>query len=232
MFRLMDDRRYEDDEVREIFERATRASEAGRPLPSSGGGLTLSDLKEIGREVGVEPDRIDEAARALDRHRGALPRRRLLGMPVSVGRVVDLPRPLTDPEWERLVAELRHTFDARGRVDSTGGLREWTNGNLHAYVEPTDSGHRLRLGTTKGGAASLTVAGIGGLALAAIMLAALLSGGTARELLGPVVIALLSGAALGSNVFGLPRWAAERERQMEYIAGRALELVGSGDEKG
>ena len=115
-------------------------------------GLTLAELQAIGHEVGLPPERIFEAASALDRRREVPPSRTSLGVPISVGLTVDLPRAPTDREWDMLVAELRTTFRARGRVESTGGSRQWVNGNLHAYVEPTQSGYRLRMGTLKGNA--------------------------------------------------------------------------------
>src|SRR5437870_10699022 len=94
--------------------------------------------------------------------------RRFLGLPIGVGRSVDLDRALSDPEWERLVADLRDTFDATGRMRQDGAFRQWTNGNLQAVLEPTDIGHRLRLRTGKGDAVAFLMGGlaIGGLAAA------------------------------------------------------------------
>jgi hypothetical protein len=43
---------------------------------------------------------------------------------------VHLARKLTDEEWERFVAHVRETFDARGTMTSEGSLRQWSNGNL------------------------------------------------------------------------------------------------------
>ena len=42
----------------------------------------------------------------------------------------------------------------------------------------------------------------------------------------PLFFALFGIGAFGANVIGLPRWAKEREQQMEYIASRAKALVG------
>jgi len=55
---------------------------------------------------------------------------------------------LTDAEWERLVADLRRTFDAKGKVEVQGRLRSWTNGSLQLHVEPEDSGYTVRMRTT------------------------------------------------------------------------------------
>ncbi|HEU0015412.1 MAG TPA: hypothetical protein VFQ45_17110 [Longimicrobium sp.] len=220
------ERRYSDEEVAEILE----AAASGRAL-SSPGGLSLAELQAIGGEVGIAPEQIAHAAAALDVRRTAMPARRHLGMPVTVGRIVELPRAPTDQEWEMLVAELRQTFGARGKDRSSGGLRAWTNGNLHAYVEPTPTGHRLRLGTTKGNAATLNGVGLFAILAGLVMLALQLATGDAlaptgaADALIALFVALLGAGALGANALRLPGWAHEREQQMEYIAARAQALL-------
>jgi hypothetical protein len=226
---MPDSRRYQEDEVREIFDRAIKEKGEGSPTPDPAEGLTLEELQDIGMEVGLSPDRIAEAATAVDVRRNVSPRRTHLGMPISVERVVDLPRPLTDREWDLLVTELRQTFDASGRVGGAGGARHWNNGNLHAYVEPTAGGYRLRMTTLKGIAQPRTLAGIGALAVAAILaMIIVLDSGVGRDLIGPLMIALMGTGALGANALGLPAWAREREGQMEYIAATARAMVEGG----
>lgn len=222
------ERRYDEDEVREIFQAAAGpGASAGSDGP--GDGMTLAELQEIGAEVGLSPVGITRAAAALDTRREALPRRKRLGLPVSVGRVVELPRAPEDREWDLLVGMLRETFRARGEVTEQGGIREWSNGNLHISVEPTADGHRLRLGTTNGAGLATNFIGValGSLAVAlAIGLA--VAGRLAED--GPALLAMLgslSAFALLSNVVRLPRWAREREDQMEEIADRAVELLSS-----
>ena len=139
---MADERKYQDDEVREICDPAVGGDRIGPPTAPVEGGLSLAELQEAGLEVGMKPERIAEAALAVDSRRGILPSGRYLGMPISVGRIVELPGPVTDDEWQLLVAEFREIFGSRGRIVSHGGVREWTNGNLHALVEPTATCHR------------------------------------------------------------------------------------------
>jgi hypothetical protein len=224
---MTEERRYGDDEISKIFE----AAAAGKPSrgsrqPTSAHGLTLAELKEIGMEVGVAPDRIADAAASLDRRRDNVPARKWLGLPVSAGRTVELPRAPTDREWDMLLGELKQTFRARGVDRSQGGIREWTNGNLHARIEPTETGYRLRLGTVKGNAAAVGVAGVAGLLLAVPVVAmSVVTGGVGENLLGPVLMGSAGASALAWNALRLPLWARERERQMEYIAGRATTMI-------
>ena len=71
-----------------------------------------------------------------------------------MGRTVELPRALTDQERNRLVIDLRETFDAKGKIRDEGAFKQWTNSNLQALLEPTETGQRLRLRTVKGDARS------------------------------------------------------------------------------
>lgn len=227
---MTDERRYRDDEIAEIFEAAAAETaappERSRRDAGSAHGMTLAELQAIGREVGIAPERIAEAARSLDRVPARAPRRRDFGMPISVGRTVELPRAPTDREWAMLVTELRATFNARGHEQSQGELRHWRNGNLHAFVEPTPTGYRLRLGTLKGDALALNRLGAGmtvvGLAMA---LAAFLVPGA--DVGAALPLGAMGAGAFGYNALRLPRWVREREEQMDYIADRARALIGA-----
>lgn len=221
---MSDERRYSEDEVREIFDRA--AARAEGVAPASQDGLTLAELQAIGREVGLAPEHVAEAASTLAVALKPQPRRTEFGMPVSVGRIVELPRAPTGAEWERLVAELHSTFGARGSEHTSGNLREWRNGNLHALIAPSDAGYRLTLGTTKGDAAAFNRMGFGGLAIALLIVIVMtLSGQFNDDLMAAVVFAVGGGAALGYNALRLPAWAERREAQMEQIAERARALI-------
>jgi len=225
---MADERKYRDEEVKEIFDLAIARDDIGLPAVSETGGLTLAELQEVGLEVGVEPTRIAEAALILDTRQDVRPRGMSLGLPVSVGRTIELPRAVTDHEWDILVSVFRETFGARGRVRIHGGTREWTNGNLHAFLEPTVTGHRLRLNTHKGGARFLNRIGATGLTLGVSLAAVLLTTGSSPVVMElPLILSVLvGGGALAANVLRLPRWAREREVQMEDIAGRVRALVG------
>jgi len=223
---MTDERRFEEREIREIFKRAANQERPGLPGPSAAQGLTLAELQEIGQGVGLAPSRMADAAAALDSQRQRLPRRKLLGMPIGVGRIVEIDRAPTDREWELLVAECRSTFGARGKVSSHGSLREWSNGNLHVCVEPSETGHRLRLGTRKGNAMEANIMGAAFLAMAAITVgASLMKGGATDAFFMAGVFGSMGAGVFAFNALRLPRWARERDEQFELIAGRARALT-------
>ncbi len=221
----MNERRYSEDEMKAIFERASRTRTAQRHQVASGEGFTLAELQDIGREVGIAPESIANAAASLQAG-GERVRRTLLGLPIGVARSLQLERDLTEEEWERLVVDLRETFDARGRVRTHGSLRQWTNGNLQALLEPTPDGQRVRLRTFKGGAQALMS---GGLLVLGVGVAALVtqivSGGASLASLTPFLA--IGGGMFGAGAIQLPAWARLRSRQMDGVLARLAVMVSS-----
>ncbi len=225
---MSDERRYSEQEIATIFEQAAEAQEAAHQSRSSGEGLTLAELQQIGKEAGITPEFIARAAARIGQVTPASPPpATYLGLPISVARTVELPGPLSEKDWDRLVVDLRETFQATGEIRRDGALREWRNGNLHALVEPTESGHRLRFRTRKGSAQQSFSLSFFFLVIGAIFLA-LLAAKSDPEPGMMVIMSLFVAAGLGGaglTAYRLPRWAQERERQMDAIAARAVERM-------
>ncbi len=218
----MTDRRFNETEVAQIFEKATELQDARRlPLPAAEG-MTLAQLEDIGREVGIAPEALAHAVQVVDR--GDQPmKRHFLGLPIGVGMSADLGRKISDAEWERIVVDLRETFDARGKLSQEGSFRQWTNGNLHALLEPTPAGHRLRLRTIKGDARGMIAGGIAMFGFAVVTGGAALLGGGVDDT--GMITSITTLAAAGAAMFGitglrLPGWARTRMQQMEGIIAR------------
>jgi hypothetical protein len=213
------ERRYDEEEVAEIFRVATEER-----LPAVGGGggvgpsggLTLPEIQAIAREVGISTDLVARAALQIGGG-GSRGTTSVLGVPIGVERVVELPRDLTELEWSRLVARLRETFQATGQVESSAGLRQWWNGNLRVLVEPTEGGYRLRMTTRRGDLGPLMGVGFGFLAMALVLL--VVAGISGKETMaGALALSLMGIGTLGVSVARLPFWARTRARQMEEIA--------------
>lgn len=219
----MDERRYLPEEVEAIFEAASTPDRIRRRTGDRG--LTLTELQSIGSEVGIPAEDIAAAAAELDRSPAPLVRRTSLGMPIAVGRTIELPRAPTDREWAMLLAELRQTFHAQGKDVSSGAVHGWVNGNLHAYIEPWEDGWRLRTGTLKGEAVIFNNFGFFFFALALVMLVVGFLFPGVGELDVSLMFALFGTGAFARNALTLPRWARERDAQMEYIAERARALI-------
>jgi hypothetical protein len=185
-------------------------------------------LQEIGREVGISSESISLAAQSLDQPATST-ETKLFGFPIGVGRTVEFNRPLTDSDWEGLVADLRTTFRARGKLRIDGPFRQWTNGNLRALLEPTPTGHRLRLETEKGDARPMMNGGLliaGG--FVAMTLALAVTGGLANPGVATRVT-FMALMGLGMFAFGalrLPGWARLRRAQIEQVIARLVNSSG------
>ena len=214
----MPDRRYTDEEVAAIFSAA--AEPQASPPTLARDGLTLADLQDIGREVGISPEAVAQAARSLEL-RGQAASRTFLGFPIGVGRTVALNRRVTDEEWERLVVELREIFQAKGKVTSSGSLREWSNRNLHVLLEPQEAGHRLRMRTLKSDARAYMTGGLATVGVsAALAVSSALGGQVGHAIPGIAFLALAGIGMFAGGALRVPSWARRRAEQMEGIASR------------
>ncbi|MEO5826001.1 MAG: hypothetical protein ABIR59_08950 [Gemmatimonadales bacterium] len=219
----MTDRRYTDDEMAEIFRRATE-SETSVPMREPGeSGFSLQELQDIGREAGIADESVALAARSLD-HREPTRTVRVLGLPLGVANSVELDRYLTDVEWDALVVAARDTFHANGRLRVDGTFRQWTNGNLQVLLEPGDAGHRLTLRTRNANLQAQVLGGSAALAFGGLMLFGSVFGPatTAQGLLtGGSMIALAGAAFLAMALVRLPIWARRRHEQFRALIERA-----------
>jgi len=216
----MTDRRFNEDEVAEIFRQATEAQQQTpqRQLPS-GEGLTLPEIQEIGQQVGISPELVVRAAASLTAA-GSQTSRSLFGFTIGVGRTIELDRKLTEDEWEQLVVDLRETFDARGAVRQDGSFRQWTNGNLQVLLEPTPNGQRIRFRTVKANSRALIMGGLLTAGLAAAFGVVGLTGGSHSNLVIAANMAAISIGEIAIGALQLPRWARLRRKQMEEVAQR------------
>ena len=220
----MPTRRYTDDEVAEIFRRATATVQ---PRPAGEAGTSLAELQAIGREVGIPADRVAVAAASLE-HGEVVHTQRLLGLPIGVGERIERERKLTDAEWDRLVVAARDTFHAKGRQRSEGAFRQWTNGNLQVLLEPGERGHRLRLQTTNQNAQGLMMSGLAMAGFAAVAatssLFAVAAKGEKLLLLGGL-LGMLGLVVLAAGTVRLPGWAARRRTQFRALAELAARMT-------
>jgi len=218
----MAERQYSDEEAAAIFEQASELEHTALPARAEGKGLTLSALQDIGREVGISPESIALAAQSLNQA-GQPVVQKFMGLSIGVGRTVEFDQPLSDADWERLVADLRTTFGARGAVRYDGPFRQWTNGNLQVLIEPIPNGHRVRLQTFKGDSRAMMGAGTVALAASAASLLAVALAGNLHDTGAMTGIGFMAFMGVGMFIAGAFRvsgWARRRREQFEQIIAR------------
>ena len=135
----IDERRFTDEEVREILKKAVEKAPSRALVKREG--LSLAELKTIGEEVGIDPARLEDAARAVavgDRNRP----NRILGAPTVLNferKVEGEFDPVDTPEILSLV---RRTMGTQGEVDEIHGSLEWRakgdSGERYVTLTPRD----------------------------------------------------------------------------------------------
>lgn len=175
-------RRFTEGEVREILKRAADDELPGA-VPTSEG-LSLVELKAIGKEVGIDPARLEDVARAVAQNQepGFNP---IVGTPTVLRyeRVVDgeldLARPAT------ILSVIRRVMGHHGEVSEVSGSLEWR----------TKGGSVQRLVSVSSNAGRTTIEGSANLRQA--VLGTYLSGGVVAIVIGTMGIAAsVSGSSL------------------------------------
>jgi hypothetical protein len=151
----MTGRTYSEREVAQIIERAVeRQEEARRAAPETG--LSIDELERVGREVGIDPAHLREAAAELDAGGGHGRSSTQTKTHVVVERW--LPGPLSVEAWEDAVAELQQRVgldagtwygrEAGGSLSQVGTTYEWTHTSqlgVQTRVTVSARGDRTRL---------------------------------------------------------------------------------------
>lgn len=117
------DRRYTDQEVALVLSRATELEERKALVPAGSRGLTLRELQEIAKEVGLSPEVVAEAARGIQTR----PPQSVLGEPLSHRVVRAVPRRLGEAEMQRLMGLVEDQVEQTGTVTEALGTVRWTS---------------------------------------------------------------------------------------------------------
>jgi hypothetical protein len=118
----MDERTFTEKEVGEILRRAVE--DPSRALVPREG-VTLAELRSIGVEVGIDPSRIDEAARSLTLG-VATPLDRVLGGPTIVGCERKVPGVVSAEDAPSILAAIRSATGLQGEMREIPGALEWS----------------------------------------------------------------------------------------------------------
>ncbi len=141
-------RLYTEKEISAILKRSGELQSKRGDLPSQG--LSIDELQQIAREVGIDPDLVTEAATELERTGGVKERRRLAGMPIelAVERVVS--GEITDAQWSDIAAEIGDAFGLVGSSSQVGRMMQWTHtgrrtSQLQVTLTPRDGQTKIRI---------------------------------------------------------------------------------------
>lgn len=223
----MTERRYNEDEVALILRSAVDVR-AGDATASPSDGLTLTELKEIGAEVGLDGGSIERAARALDTRERTPPTARLLGQPTTAQYERVVPIRLGEKHLPHLLDTIRSEFARQGVVDEVLGGFEWRArsgmGGRYVSIRPEGDQTRIRvLGNYRDGLLA-TLLGAG--PLAGVAAAGLLT--TVPVLANPFVLIPVGVAAGWSTTIpfrhAFKKERVSLERVLDTLEQRLLEL--------
>lgn len=168
-------RRYSDDEVRKLLERATELQDTDPSLPAASG-LTLPELESIAEEAGIEGAAVRRAAAELEsgvvvRPSGGLADR-IAGEPLAATLEQVVPGEASREALESLIPLLQTASDAAGSVSQVGRTLTWQardQGNLReiqVVITARNGETRIRIMERYGGLAGAVfgsgVGGVGG----------------------------------------------------------------------
>ncbi|MGH7576748.1 MAG: hypothetical protein ACREM1_16695 [Longimicrobiales bacterium] len=120
-------RRYAEEEVARLLERATELQRAEGSRGTVAGGLTLRELEEIASEAGIDPHHLRRAAAELEAG-GASPKSRwtwLTGAPATILFERTIAAELDAAAFEGLAAEIQQRVGAVGQASLVGRTLTW-----------------------------------------------------------------------------------------------------------
>ena len=119
----LDEKKFTDREVREILKKAVEKAPSRALMKSEG--LSLAELKSIGEEVGIDPARLEDAARAITLRSGNQPNQ-ILGGPTVLNFERKVEGEFDPEDTPEILALIRRTMGQQGEVNEIHGSLEWT----------------------------------------------------------------------------------------------------------
>lgn len=132
-----------------MLQRATEIEER-RPGPGSGRGLSLGELHEIAKEVGLSPEVINEAVMAVQSGRRSRSDA-MLGAPLTTKLVRAIPRALDNAAMQQVIRVIDERVDTAGTVTEALGTVRWTSADRgrgmerNTQVSLTVRGHETQM---------------------------------------------------------------------------------------
>lgn len=223
-------RRFTDREVREILKRAVE--DGPTRTVAARGGISLAELKSIGKEVGIDPSRLDDAARAVLQNENPSSNP-IIGAPTNLRHKETVNAPLDPTRNAELLSAIRRVMGLPGDVSEISGSLEWRTkgGSVERLVSVFSQGGT----TTIEAFANLRQMAVGSVALGISALVFFLVGVTLsiEETTLNLAGVALSGGFLAAVCWGLRRRVRRASRseseKLEHVVSELALLIRQGD---
>jgi hypothetical protein len=217
---VTDSRRFTDREVALVLKRASEMEESVGDEVGGGSGLSLAELEDIGREVGISAVSLRSAVAGLDRGRG-LNAARIAGAPLVQRAVHGIPTRLDEETIRELVAIVDRDLDGAGTVTEALGSVRWTASDrfrsTQVRISPTEGSTAIEVVEKTNGRLRRVMHALPGAWGAMAIMPILSSGATSA----PQAVALTGAAVIAGVVAGRAVWTVLARRS----AGRVKRLA-------
>lgn len=153
----LDGYEFTDREVREILKRAVEGGPSREVVKRDG--ISLSELKAIGAEVGISPARLEVAARSVVQRDGPRPVP-LLGSPTVLNFERRVAGEFDPDDAPQILGAIRRIMGVQGEADEIRGSLEWSAkgelGERHVTMSAKDGVTTIRTSANLTNAAVLT----------------------------------------------------------------------------
>ncbi|MCK5651239.1 MAG: hypothetical protein KAJ42_07675 [Gemmatimonadetes bacterium] len=222
-----DERRYSDQEFALILREASELKKVHSERRGSRDGLTLSEMQEIAREAGIDPDLVARAAALAPEHKLGLAAR-IFGGPAKYRMVGRVPGEVPEEEMGRIVETIREVLRHQGVANKVLDTLEWkTVGETSAVcvnVSARDGETRLEVSVDRSGSGVLTylfpsLAGF----LGTVILASTFQPGTVIDVATLLMVTFGPAAIVARTIFsaGTDKWDELVPRLMNALSSTA-----------
>ena len=228
---MTDEKRFSEEEVREILKRAMSGRQS-RAL-AKGDGVSLSEIKAAAAEVGIDPSRIEEAAGSLTRSGGNRPNR-FLGGPLVLDFERRVEGEVDREDTHEVLSAIRRITGQQGKVSEIHGSLEWSSrrdtGERYVTLAPREGATTIRASTNLSNLAVLTYIPAGAMGVIASMagLARYLKAGSEVGLVVFFVVIPVLYLILRTIFHTVSK--AESER-LQQVVDELARLIGSSPER-
>lgn len=222
--------RFNRDEISNILKRAAELEYKDND-GEEGDGLTLEELQQVSREVGIDPKYISLAMDELQTEKvSAVPG--LFGGPFTYRTNATADRPIEDDEWEDIVTEIRNIHGGIGRTGKLGKTFEWEQrkrevGYIQISISPKEDHSRIHINANYRYYAMIVymLTGIFGLMFTGILFDEVALPYITRLIVAPAfALSLFAGAR-----FYLSGWMKRKRTTYQKLISRFRELLGGDD---
>lgn len=214
----LDERRFTDKEVREILKKAVERRSSTALVKEEG--LSLAELKAIGAEVGIDPDRLEDAARAVVLSEGAGRTNAFLGGPLALNYEREVEGELDPSDTPDVLALIRRIMGQHGEVDELHGSLEWKHrgdsGERYVTVTPREGNTTLQASANLTNAAAVTyiTGGMVGFIASLVGIISFAKAGSIVGLMAAIVFLPILYAGLRSTFTNLTRKESAKLQQV------------------